>query len=136
MDSESATVVNRNTVELAGKRDGRVVFRETMIVSANGNTMTEKYEGHPEGSSEPVTATGLFSRLGPPEMGSDDISGWWKLDKWETVSANALTFVYASNGDNLNYTASTGESYNAKMERQGLSIPRRSGNDYRGGEEA
>lgn len=116
IDSESATVVNPHTVELVGKKDGKVAFREKLMVSADGKTMTENYEGHPEASSEPVMATGLYSRVGEPQTGAGAVSGSWKLDKWESASANALTFVYASNGDNLSYKANTGESYTAKMD--------------------
>ena len=65
-DSESATVVNPDTVELVGKKDGKIAFREKLMASSDGKTMTENYEGHPVASSEPVTATGMYSRVGEP----------------------------------------------------------------------
>jgi hypothetical protein len=116
MDSESAKVVDPNSVEVVGKKDGKVTFRETLTVSSDGKMMTENYEGHPVASSEPVTATGMYSRVGEPETGAGAISGSWKLDKWESASANTLTFVYASNGNDLTYKANTGESYTAKLD--------------------
>jgi hypothetical protein len=115
VDTERVTVVNANTIEREGKKDGKVRFRETLVISADGKAMTEKYVGNREGD-QVITATGRFSREGLPEPGASAISGSWKLDKWESASDNALTFVYTSSGDGLNYKATTGESYSAKFD--------------------
>jgi hypothetical protein len=116
IDTERVTVVSGSTVEQVGKKDGQIRFRTTMTVSTDGKTLTEKYEGHPAASSQAVTATGMFSRVGEPEAGAHAFSGSWKTEKYESVSDNALTFTYAVSGDGLNYKASTGESYNAKFD--------------------
>jgi hypothetical protein len=115
-DSEKVSVVNANTIERTGMKDGKVTFHDTLTVSNDGMTLTQNYEGHPVQSSEPVTATGMFTRVGTPQTGTNEVSGSWKMDKWESASENALTFVYASNGNGVNYKASTGENYNAMFD--------------------
>jgi hypothetical protein len=115
-DSISVSVLNPNTIELVGKKDGKTTFKSTDEVSADGRTVTRKYEGHPEGSDQAVMATGLYSRVGAPVAGGHAISGSWKVDKWESVSDNALTFTYTASGNGLNFQASTGENYSAKFD--------------------
>jgi len=115
-DTVAVTVVDPNTVDVVGKKDGKLAFKSTDTVSADGKTATRKYEGHPAGSTQAVTATGLYSRVGTPEAGVHPISGSWKPEKWESVSDNALTFTYSLMGDGLNFKASTGENYSAKFD--------------------
>ena len=114
-DTESVTVLNASTVERDGKKDGKISYHLTLMVSDDGKAMTEKYLGNRAGD-QTVTATGMYTRVGAPESGGSAISGSWKLDKWESASDNALTFAYASSGDGLNYKATTGESYSAKFD--------------------
>ncbi len=116
VDSEKITMVNDKTVERVGMKDGKVTFRDTLTVSPDGKMMTQKYEGHPMGSDQPVTATGTYSRVGKPEAGTNAVSGSWKTEKFDQVSDNGLTFTYAMTGDGVNYKAKTGESYNAKFD--------------------
>jgi hypothetical protein len=78
--------------------------------------LTQKYEEHPSGSDQAMTATGIYSRVGEPESGAHALSGSWKTEKYESVSDNGLTFMYAFKGDGLNYKASTGENYSAKFD--------------------
>jgi hypothetical protein len=116
VDTESVTVVDTNTIQREGKKNGTVSFRDTLMISSDGKAFTRKYEAHPAGTNQVVTATGMYSRLGAPESGAHAISGSWKINKWDSVSDNSLTFVYAFNGDGLNYKANTGESYSAKFD--------------------
>ncbi len=116
LDSEKVTIVDNNTVERVGMKDGKVTFRDTLTVSSDGKTMTQKYEGHPMGSDQAVMATGTYSRVGEPETGANAASGAWKTEKFDQVSDNGLTFTYAMTGDGVNYKAKTGESYTAKFD--------------------
>jgi hypothetical protein len=115
-DTQSVSVVNPNTVQIVGKKSGNVVSRIVETVSPDGKTLTEKMEFHPPDSTQAVTATGIYSRVGEPETGAHGVSGSWKREKYESVSNNGLTFTYAMSGDGLNYKASTGESYSAKFD--------------------
>jgi hypothetical protein len=116
VDTERVSVVNGNTVERVGMKDGKVAFRSKLTISPDGKTLTNQYEGHPAGSSQEVTGTETLSRVGAPEAGSHALSGSWKREKWESVSDNGLTFTYAFTGDGITYKASTGESYHAKFD--------------------
>lgn len=116
MDTESITMVNGSTVQRVGKKNGKVSFRDTLAVSPDGKTLTQTYEGHPAGSDQMVTATGISSRVGEPQAGAHALSGSWKTEKWESASDNALTFIYAASSDGLNFKASTGEAYSAKFD--------------------
>lgn len=118
IDTERVTIVSGNTVERIGMKDGKIRFRDTLTVSPDGKTMTRSYEGHPSASEQPMTATGVYSRVGDPETGAHALSGSWKTEKWESASDNALTFKYSMSADGLNYKASTGESYSAKFDGQ------------------
>ena len=115
-DTLSVTVIDANTIQRVGKKDGKVTFREDISISPDGKTTTFKYEGHPAGSDQTVMATGLYSRVGEPEAGAHAISGSWKVEKWQSISDNALTFTYTTTGDGLNFKASTGENYSAKFD--------------------
>lgn len=116
VDTLSVRVVDPNTIERIGKKDGKLAFREISTVAADGNSTTLKYEGHPAGSDQAVMATGLYARVGEPEAGAHVISGSWKVDKWESISDNALTFTYTATADGMNFRASTGENYSAKFD--------------------
>jgi hypothetical protein len=117
IDTESVTVVNSNTIERVGKKNGKVTFRDTLTASPDGQTATQKYEGHPSAASDQtVSWSGTFSRIGKPQAGVHPVSGSWKVENYSGASNNILTFMYTSSGDGLRFKASTGESYNAKFD--------------------
>jgi hypothetical protein len=113
-DTESATV-NGNTVEVVGKKDGKVAFRVSMTIAPDGKSMTRKFEEHPTGSEQVVTFDSVYARVGEPEAGAHALSGSWKREKLES-SENGLSFAYTFTGDGVNYKASDGESYSAKFD--------------------
>jgi hypothetical protein len=115
-DTMRIAVVSGSTVERVGKKNGKVTYRSTLTISADGKTMTEKFEWHPANSDEVANGSTVFSRVGEPEPGAHAISGQWKTDKVATLSNNALTFTYAPSGEGLTYKASTGESYSAQFD--------------------
>jgi hypothetical protein len=115
LNTAKVTVVDGNTVEVVGKKDGKITFRATMTVSADGKTLTRKFEGHTVGTDQVMTNTAVFSRVGEPLAGAHLLTGSWKREKIE-ASENWLTFSYASSGDGLNYKASNGEAYHAKFD--------------------
>jgi hypothetical protein len=116
LDTQKISVVSGSTIEQVGKKDGKVSFRATLTTSTDGKMLTEKFEYHPAGSDQVASGTEIYSRVGDPEAGAHAISGSWKTEKYETMSDNALTFVYAPDGDGLKFKASTGENYSAKFD--------------------
>ena len=61
-------MVNDNTVEVVGKKDGKVLFRDTMTVAPDSKTLATKFESHPSVNDQVVTYHSIFSRIGEPEM--------------------------------------------------------------------
>jgi len=116
VDSEKVTVLDPNTIEVVGTKDGKPAFRGTLTVSSDGKALTREFEEHPAGSSEVAKTTAVFSRVGGPQTGAHAITGSWKMEKLESASPNWLTFKFASTGDGLHYKASTGEGYDAKFD--------------------
>jgi hypothetical protein len=117
IDSESVTVVNPNTIERVGKKDGQERFRDTLMISADGLVATQKYEGHPAAdTAQTISWTGTFSRVGEAKAGESPVSGSWKVDNYTGATDNVLTFVYTGSGNGMNFKASTGESYTAKFD--------------------
>jgi hypothetical protein len=115
-DQISAKIVDPHTVEISGMKGDRLVFREMNTISDDGKTVTQKYEGHPTDSAQPVTATGIFSRIGEAQPGAHLLSGSWKPEKVESASDNALSFRYTTTRDGVDFRASTGEHYSAKFD--------------------
>lgn len=115
-DSVKVAVVSGSTIERVGKMGGKITFRTALTVSADGRTLTEKFEWHPANSDEVANGSTVYTRVGDPEPGAHAISGQWKTDRVATLSNNALTFTYAPSGDGLTYKASTGESYSAQFD--------------------
>ena len=118
IDSIKVTVKDKHTVDQVGMKDGKVVYHSVWTLSPDGNMLSEKYEGHPEGSDQAVMATAMYSRVGEPEHGAHMLSGSWKIDHYQGVSDNALTFNYTVSPEGVHYQASTGESYDAKFDGQ------------------
>jgi hypothetical protein len=113
--TESITVLNPNSVQRVGKKDGQVRFKDTLTISDDGMAATQSYEGHPE-SGQTVNWTGSYSRVGEMAKGASPITGEWKVDNYSGASSNVLTFVYASKPDGMEFKATTGESYTAKFD--------------------
>jgi hypothetical protein len=53
--------VDTNTIRGVAKKGGKVVVRETVVVSADGTTMTGTYSGT-DTAGKPYTATAVFDK--------------------------------------------------------------------------
>ncbi len=53
--------VDRNTIKGVGKKDGRVVMHETVVLSRDGKTMTGTYSGT-DATGKQVTAVAVFEK--------------------------------------------------------------------------
>ena len=105
-DTISVKVVDPQTVEEIEKKNGQVVSDEKFTVSRDGNTTTDEFANW-KVSMVRVTK-------GPP--GSHALSGSWKPLKMESISDKELLITYKIEGDTLNMSRPTGESYTAKLD--------------------
>lgn len=112
-DTMAARVVNASEVEIITKKDGKTVFTGTDIVSADGNSLTEKFSDTSE--AQPVTGETTYKRVEKGPAGSHALSGAWRIEK-ANVSNNGLTVTYQSIADGLKMSDPTGENYEAKFD--------------------
>jgi hypothetical protein len=108
--------VDANTTEEVDKKDGKVVYKDTMAVSADGKTLTDKWEDDSE--DKPVTGDSIMSRISKGPAGSHAISGSWRMEKVSNMSSNGLTATFQSTPNGLKFSDNNGASYDAKFDGQ------------------
>ena len=112
-DSEAVTVVNDHTLHLMQKKDGKVVYDQTVTVAPDDKTAT--FEFTDSSGTSPVTGKGVVDRVGKTTHGSNAVAGSWKFGHWESLSDNARTFTYKVDGKQVSYSDPTGDSYTAEI---------------------
>ena len=115
-DTMSIKAVDDRTVEETDKKNGKVVAKSKMTVSADGNTLLFEFSDSSATSGDPVTGKGEETRVAKGPAGSHAISGSWRTSKVENVSENGLLFTYKIEGQSLTMTTLTGQSYTAKLD--------------------
>jgi hypothetical protein len=63
-DAVSYQRLDSRTIKGAGKKDGRVIMHETVVVAADGKTMTGTYSGT-DATGRQVSGVAVFDRVGP-----------------------------------------------------------------------
>jgi hypothetical protein len=112
-DAEAVTVVNDHTLHLMQKKDGKVVYDQTVTVAPSGKTAT--FEFTDSSGTSPVTGKGVVDRVGKAAHGSNAAVGSWKFGHWESLSDNARTFTYKVEGKQVSYSDPTGYAYSAEI---------------------
>ncbi len=117
IDTMSVTVVDDHTIEETDKKDGNVVGTSKTIIAPDGKTATFEFSDSSQtNGGPPVTGKGEITRVAPGPAGSHAISGSWRTSKFTNFSDNGLTITYKLEGDTLNMTSPTGQSYSAKLD--------------------
>ena len=114
-DTLCVKVIDDHSVESTSKKNGKVVGTAKMSVSSDGDTLTVNWtdSGQPSGGTQ--TGTYTEKRVAKAPAGANLISGSWRTEK-ANASADALTWTYKMNGNELAMTTTTGQSYNAKLD--------------------
>jgi hypothetical protein len=115
-DMVSIKVVDDHTIEETDKKDGKVVATSKITVSADGKTAVFEFSDSSNTNAAPVTGKGEITRVAKGPAGSHAISGSWRTTKFDNVSDNGITFTYKVDGDSLNMSSPTGQSYTAKLD--------------------
>jgi hypothetical protein len=113
-DTVGIHVVDANTVEEVEKKDGKVVYKTSRVVSADGKTLTDSFEDDSE--SKPVTGEEVYSLVSKGPAGSHALSGSWREEKLANISSNGITVSYQSTADGLKMSDTNGQSYDAKFD--------------------
>lgn len=112
-DSMSVKVVDDKTVTTMRKKGDRVVDEATMTLSADGNSLGISFTNSGTPGAPPVTGKVTETRVAPAPPGSHGVSGSWKTAKYDAVSDEGLTFSFRTDGDTLNMSSPSGQSYSA-----------------------
>jgi hypothetical protein len=113
-DTIAVHVVNASSVEIIEKKGGKVMYSDTATVSADGNTLNDKFTDTT--GTQPVTGEVTSKRVSPGPAGSHAMSGSWRTEKVNTISDNGLTVTYQGTADGLKMSDQNGNSYDAKFD--------------------
>jgi hypothetical protein len=113
-DSIAVRIVGTDSFESTGKKAGKVMFANTWTVSSDGKTLRIKWSD--QSGTSPSTGETVFTRLKSGPKGSNAVSGSWRAEKVEDLSANGQTVTYKATTDGLSMSAPTGQSYEAKFD--------------------
>jgi len=125
-NTESIREVDANTIEEVDKKDGKTMYKDTLTVSADGKTLTDKFEDDSE--DKPVTGEVIMSRIGKGPAGSHAISGSWQTEKMANMSSNGITVTLQSTPNGLKMSDNNGQSYDVKFDGKDYPIQGDPGN--------
>lgn len=115
-DSMSVTEVDDKSVKFARQKAGKDTGNNTLTVSADGKTLTNKFNTLNNASGKATSGEVTLARVGEPVSGAHAISGQWTLQQAGNFSPEELTVTYKVDGDVLNSSSATGETYAAKLD--------------------
>lgn len=115
-DTEAVKVVDDHTTQFTDKKAGKVVSTSTITVAKDGNTLDMTFTDSSASNAAPVTGKGSSVRVGKPVPGAHITSGMWRTQGMSSMSDNAITVSYKTDGDLLTMTSPTGQKYTAKMD--------------------
>ena len=113
-DSMSVKAVDDKTVEMKSRKGGRDTFLATMIVSADGNTLTRKFKDSSTPNAAAVEGASTSTRAGPAPAGAHAVSGQWNPNQVSEYSEDALNATYAIDGKKVTWSGQ-GQTYTAEI---------------------
>jgi hypothetical protein len=113
-DTISVRVVNASSAEIIQKKDGKVMSTETLTISADGKTMTDK--GTDTTGTKPVTFETTSTRVSAGPAGSHALSGSWRTEKVNSVSSNGLMVSFRCSASGLKMSDQNGRTYDARFD--------------------
>lgn len=105
-DTISVAIVDDRTIRLIEKKHGQVVSDEKFTVSADGNTVTDEFANWKVSMRRTANAP----------TGAHVISGQWQPFRLESTSDRGLLIAFRLDGDTVEMSRPTGESYAAKLD--------------------
>jgi len=105
-DTISVKIVDPQTVREIEKKNGKIVSDEKFTVSDDGDAATDEF------GNWKFTLT----RIAKAPAGTHKLSGSWKPVKVESTSDRDLLVTYKLQGDTLNMSRPTGQSYSAGLD--------------------
>jgi hypothetical protein len=115
-DSMAIQIVDDHTIQETDKKAGKVVANSKVTVSPDGKSSVFEFSDSSATNGDPVTGKGTATRVAGGPAGSHAVSGSWRTTSLDNMSDNGLNFTYKLEGDSLNMTTPTGQSYTAKLD--------------------
>lgn len=112
-DTVAVEVLNDHSIKQTDKKDGKVVSTVTVTVSPDGKTASYAYTTNT--SAGTASGKGVADRVAKGAPGSNAVAGTWKFGHMENASANGLTSTYKVEGDDISFSAPTGDAYTARI---------------------
>jgi hypothetical protein len=119
-DSLSIKAVDDKTVEFHRKKGDTEVANNTLTVSADGNTLTNKFHDATTPNS-PIDGTATSKRAGPAPAGAHAISGQWNPERIGDYSQEALNTTLSIDGNKVTSTVA-GQTYTAELDGPAVAI--------------
>jgi len=119
-DTVAVRVIDKRSIEVTEKKDGKVMFVETDTVSPGGKRMNEKFTDKTE--EKAVKGDIIFTRVAAGPAGAHAISGSWRATKVNSVSDNGLKMTYHASSEGFKMSDPNGESYDAKFDGKDYEI--------------
>ena len=118
-DQEAVKVVGPSSVEITDKKGGKVIFKQSLSVSADGSKLTVMFSSY--AGKKPVTGTYTETRMASAPSAAHAISGTWQQDSFNMSDAGS-TVTLSATADGLKM-ASNGQTTNVKFDgKQYLTI--------------
>lgn len=115
-DAIAVDVVDDHTIGYQFRKDGKVISRNTQMLSADGNALSVKSVNTNNGAGTPIETAAVLARVGPAPSGAHAASGQWKATPAASASDAALTFTIRIDGDMLHLKSpGMAESLDAKF---------------------
>jgi hypothetical protein len=111
-DSMSVKVVDARTVDFQRRKGDKEIGRTNWQVSEDGNTLTVNWVD--KTTTPAAEGTTTLKRAGPAPAGAHAVSGQWKPEQVQTMTADAakVTFTITGNTVKMNRLS---ESYTAEL---------------------
>ncbi len=115
-DSLSVTEADAQTVKFVRRKGDKEVGNNSWTVSADGKTLTNKYNTLDNANGKATSGETTLTRVGEPVVGAHSASGKWAVATVGNISPEELTVTYKVDGDVLSSTAATGETFAARLD--------------------
>jgi hypothetical protein len=115
IDTENVKVIDDHNIETTEKKNGNVVGTGKFSVDSDKQTLTIKWTFN-NANGKSGEGTSVLSRVGAAPKSGNMISGQWRVSSFPSYSDNVGVFSYKVSGDEVAYSAATGENYTAKAD--------------------
>lgn len=112
-DEAAVKVIDDRRIEQTNRKVGKVTSISKLTVNPDDKTLAYEFADMTGANGKPVTASGRDTRVGRGPAGSHAVSGTWRNNPADTMSAEALTFSTKVDGNKFHFVGATDESYDA-----------------------